>query len=764
MMIPGGGHEDLERLLVALGTEPLLREAEVFGLSPKGRRLRCPFEGCRDKGANRERDATVTGAHPRIFCHACNGKGDLVDLLQLSRGLSKAEAIAHLKGTPAPARPRPELRVVPTEDPDKLTPAEVKKAWDALAHEDELGQRYLEDVRGLGDAVEQGLVRFATEQHPDKEISRKARNGYRVAVLLTDVVGNPRGIQLRLVREPRAKEPKILSLKGSSTKTAFFGAPDHVEAEAVIAVAEGLADTLAVSLWAGASPGIAVVGAAGKSALPSLADELQAAGIPLEGKVFALFPQNDRPKNHSRREFVRLGQKLTALGAHVAIVSLDEQVKDVAEALKARPDLEWPPPELAKAIRPEPGDDVPRDDVGVTPDGCAVPVPSQVRTDFHAKDFTTLVSLLDDPVYREPIMGAGELSWCEMTWRVRFAGRELAETDFSAIRLGLEGVTRGSSDNKPISFREDDIARALSMLARRKPVHPVRDWLRGLKWDGWQRIDTELPQLFGHQPDSFAARLLRRWLISAVARGMRPGCKVDTVLVLVGEQSSFKSTFFDVMGGAWFTDSPVQAGADKDGKLVMRRSWIIEWGELDAMRRARDQETIKAFLSQRVDVFRKPYGRDVAEAPRHCVIVGTTNHKEFLFDPTGSRRFWPVEVLRKIDIGWVRAHREQLWAEAVQLFNAGEQWWLTAEEDLDREAVALEHQAEDVWTDPVKDWLGFQSSVSIAQVLVEAIGRPLEQHTRADEMRIGAILRGMGWTQQRRREAGTVRRVYVRPT
>lgn len=776
------GGVDIPELLRRHGLEALEAEAEAAGLSPRARRLRCPFEGCAHKGPERERDAQLyAGTHPRIWCFACEATGDLLDLLQATRGWSKQEAIAQLGGQAVPARP-PQLRVVhsaPVDEPDKLKPSEVQRLWGAMAATDEAGEAYLEK-RGLGEAVRLGLVRFGAELHPDKRVSGLVRRGYRVACLLMDVTGNARGVQVRLAREPRGDEPKIMSVRGSSASRAFFGHPELIEDSPVVCVAEGMADTLAVATWAEGRAGLCVVGAPGKGNLSKLAKELESAAIPLEGKLFVLFPQNDRPKNESRREFVRLGQLLVGLGARTVLVNTHEEFKDVAALRQAHPEAEWPPPELRKAYRPGPGEEEQREERAVLPAGLAVAIPAEVRTERFAQDFTTLCALLDDPMHREAIMGRGELTWCEMTWRVRHAGRELSEVDLSTIRLGLEAQGR-STDGKPLKWSEEEIAKALSVLARRKPVHPVREWLQGLRWDGKERIEGELAAALGYESGSFAGRLLVRWMVSAVARAMEPGCKVDTVLVLVGPQGALKSSFFAVLGGQWFTDSPVHVG-DKDGKLIMRRAWIVEWAELEAMRRARDQESLKGFLSARVDLFRKPYGREVVEAPRHCIIVGSTNEHEYLGDATGSRRFWTVKVSQQISSDWVRVHRAQLWAEAASIYAAAQacerckpqlphgrceehRWWLTDEEEAFRAEQNAVHEEQHPWVDAVRDWLDSRlvfAQVTPEQVLVEAVGLELAKVRNGDQQAVGRILRMLGWVRVRRTIAGVKRWAYVR--
>ena len=692
MSVPGGG--DITELLRRLGSDALVHEAESHGLAPVGLRMKCPFAGCEHKGKDRERDAQVFAAkHPRVHCFACETSGDLIDVMERTRGWTRAEAIAHLQGQPVIERPRPELRVVgarPADEAGKMLPAEVRRLWESLAGDDGACRKYLAG-RNLEGAIDAGLVRFAPDGHKDKRISGRVSQGYRVGALTFDILGEPRGIQLRLARGGQGKEVTIVSVKGSVTSRSFFGEPGLIEGAPVVAVAEGFADTTALKLWA--EDRAVVVGAAGKGVLHHLAGELEAAGIDITGKLFVLFPQNDRPQNKSRIQFRRLSQLLTARGARVCWVTTPEEQADLADWRKARPDVEWPPPELVKAYGNVPGDEAAP--VSVVTRGLALAVPTQVTTERYAQNFTTLCALLDDPAHREAIMGRGELSWCEMTTAVKFEGKPITERDISLVRLGLEGIAR-STDNKPLQFGERDIEKALELLASRNPVHEVRKWVGSTLHDGTPRLG-QLAGILGHAADSFEAQLLRRWMISAVARVELPGCKADTVLILTGGQGVKKTTFFETLASeAWFTSSKVQPG-DTDGMMIMREVWMVEWGELHSMR-VRNIDTTKDFLSQRIDIFRRPYGRAMGRAPRHALIVGTSNPKAILEDPTGNRRFWPIEVLaRKIDVRGLEANRAQLFAEALAIYRAGlgcaecradedkrcaeHRWWLTDDEE-----------------------------------------------------------------------------------
>lgn len=761
------GAPNIADVLRQLGKDAVLREAEAAGLKPRAGRMRCPFEGCRDKGEVERRDTVQIypgkRGEPRLRCHRCSADGSLVDLIAAVKGWTEAEAIRHLIGLPTPA-PRP-VRLVQPEPPvsdDKLKPEEIRAVWEQLSTSSEHGEAYLLG-RGLDAAVELGLVRFATKEHPSKKVKDWVIRQRLVVALMKDVVGNPRGLQARLVREPVGNEPKISSLKGSSTSKSFFGFPEMIESSAIVAVAEGLADTCALAQWAMGCP-VAVVGAAGKDALPKLAEELQRCGIPMEGRIVALFPQNDRPLNKSRASFERLGQLLAKEGARVVVCSTHEEYKDLAEWLKGNPDLHWPPPDLARVLGGEIEHESPATQLVEPPKG-GLPIPAQIRVEHFGQDFSTLCALLDDPLHREAIMGrAGELVLNEMDETVWFGEHELKDADLFRIRLGIEQHARSTS-GKLLKFATKDIGQALVLLSRRKIIHPVRDWLQSLNWDGLRRMGPQLPMVFGHQPGSLEAVLLEKWLIAAVARALKPGCKVDNVLVLVGKERTKKSTFFNVIAGdEWFTDEQVNREEGKDGKLILRKKWILEWAELEAMNRARSPESVKAFISQRVDLFRAPYERGLIEAPRHCLFVATTNRPSFLAEAHGNRRFWPVRADR-VELAWVKANRDQLLAEAVARFTAGEQWWL-ADEDEDRLVQHnLGHQRDDSWAEIVDGWITVHQPefVTVRQMLEEAVKKDTAHISKGDDNRMADVLKSLGWTGPVRRFRGAVGRFWLPP-
>src|SRR5262249_41762053 len=129
-----------------------------------------------------------------------------------------------------------------------------------------------------------------------------------------------------------------------------------------------------------------------------------------------------------------------------------------------------------------------------------------------------------------------------------------------------------------------------------------------------------------------------------VARVYNPGCKFDYLPIIIGDQGIGKSTMLEAIAikPQWYTDN-LGAIDNKDVILRMRSKLIVENAEL-TMFDKNDPNTVKAFLSRRVDRDRLPYDRLPRDLPRQCVIVATTNKDRFLQDETGNRRMWPIEV------------------------------------------------------------------------------------------------------------------------
>jgi predicted P-loop ATPase len=296
---------------------------------------------------------------------------------------------------------------------------------------------------------------------------------------------------------------------------------------------------------------------------------------------------------------------------------------------------------------------------------------------------------------------------------------------------------------------------AVQAVARDCSFHPVRDYLAGLQWDGVKRLDGWLNLYLGAEVSEYCSAVGERYLRSAVARIMDPGCKVDCCLILEGEQGIRKSTALKTLGAPWFTDELADLGS-KDAALQTRGIWLIEIAELDGMTRA-EVGKIKAFMSRAVDRFRPPYGRHLLESPRQCVFAGSVNHGAYLRDDTGGRRFWPVACSR-ILIEKLARDRDQLWAEAVATYRAGKAWWLETPE-LNRQAEEEQSQRYEgsAWDGLILEWAEHrvamgENSVSVAEALELCIQKRKGEWTQADETRVARCLSKAKWKRYRDRK------------
>lgn len=263
-----------------------------------------------------------------------------------------------------------------------------------------------------------------------------------------------------------------------------------------------------------------------------------------------------------------------------------------------------------------------------------------------------------------------------LPWR-KVKGLELfRDVDYSGIRNYIECVYGIVASQKV-----DD---ALYLEFERKSFHPILDYLKSLSWDGISRIDTLLIDYFGAEDSAYTRAAIRKMLCAAVARVFEPGIKFDLVLILVGDQGTYKSTFVKKLGKDWFSDTFTTVQG-KEAFEQLQGAWIVEMAELSGLKRA-EIETTKHYISKREDSFRPAYGRVVETYKRQCVFFGTTNCKDFLRDSTGNRRFMPIDVRPEYAISSViedltSEEIDQIWAEAYQLYLAGEPLYLNYEEE-----------------------------------------------------------------------------------
>lgn len=361
--------------------------------------------------------------------------------------------------------------------------------------------------------------------------------------------------------------------------------------------------------------------------------------------------------------------------------------------------------------------------------------------------------------------GLGEaLRYNEFTHRVEWNGKPLVDTDIIDIRVMIEQVGDTFSPDR------GDIWLAVERHARENAFHPVRDYLSALEWDGKSRVGTWLHDYLSASSAPIVGTFGSKFLIGAVARIFSPGCQMDTMLVLEGKQGGGKTTACRALFTEEYLNSNIQEFRTRDASIALEGRWGIEVAELAALRKT-DHNSVKKFLSETVDRYRPVNGKKVVDVPRQCVFVGTTNDEHYLQDSTGNRRYWPV-ACGKIDTIRLQRDRDQLWAEAVRLYEAGEPWWLTAPEDI-REAERLQADRVEVepWGELINLWLNQPENrsrefVRATEVLVGCLLMDRDRINRGNEMRVTDHLKKIGWkADQRVIERGSKPvRVWLRPS
>jgi predicted P-loop ATPase len=342
-------------------------------------------------------------------------------------------------------------------------------------------------------------------------------------------------------------------------------------------------------------------------------------------------------------------------------------------------------------------------------------------------------------------------------------------TEVDALELA---AWLGAPERYEITTGVNLVLQCVEAIARRRKRHTVREYLEGLQWDGVKRVERMFVELFGAEDTPYVTGAALCFMVSAVSRILwsdvtqpTKGSKVDFMVVLEGGQGAGKTTaVLELFTAGWYAEA-MESPAHKDFYQTLRGRWVIEIGEMDSFTKA-DVSKVKQAITIRGDTYRPSYGRTARTFRRECVFVGTTNKDDYLRDETGARRFLPLKVGASVNIAQVIELRDQLWAEAVQLFRDGFKWWqLPAGAQREQDA----RYSEDVWTQRIMQWVqgkagdkayehlslsdrgkdGEPLEFTVAEVCTYALHLDSRGQDRATAMRVGTILQRAGCLKYR---------------
>ena len=328
----------------------------------------------------------------------------------------------------------------------------------------------------------------------------------------------------------------------------------------------------------------------------------------------------------------------------------------------------------------------------------------------------------------------------------------LTDTDFNYLMLYLE-------DNYALTS-EKKIQKAIAIVADCNKYHPIRDYLNSLEWDGTERIRYALTHFLGAEDSEYTYQCLRLFMLGAISRVFKPGCKFEVMLCLVGGQGAGKSTFFRMLAvkDEWFSDD-LKKIDDDNVYRKMQGHWIIEMSEMIATANAKSIEDIKSFISRAKETYKVPYETHPADRLRQCVFGGSSNTMDFLpLDRSGNRRFLPIMVHPENAVVHIledeaasRAFIDLMWAEAMFLYH-NFPVKLTLSKDMDKELKELQKQfmPEDTKAGLIQSFLDNYNGTQVCSKLIyaEALNHPFDEPKQWEIREINEIMNNSieGWT------------------
>jgi hypothetical protein len=287
------------------------------------------------------------------------------------------------------------------------------------------------------------------------------------------------------------------------------------------------------------------------------------------------------------------------------------------------------------------------------------------------------------------------IEYCELSGIATIDREFVIDSECYSAKLWLE------EHYQNMCLPKNEVGLVVDNVGRNNAFHPIREMLDGLpSWDMQPRLDSLFSKYFNSVDSELHRAYSAKTLISAVARAYEPGCKVDTMTVLIGTQGAMKSEALKILtlDKKYFTDTTIDIRS-KDSFINIQGKWIVEIAECEGIFRG-GYNLSKSWLTSQTDRYRAPYAQYATDHPRQCIFIATTNERDlqFLADPTGNRRFWSLSV-GEIDFNALKRDVKQIWAEALYRYRTQETWWLSKKLEQSRKEQNDRFALGDSWED-----------------------------------------------------------------
>ena len=332
------------------------------------------------------------------------------------------------------------------------------------------------------------------------------------------------------------------------------------------------------------------------------------------------------------------------------------------------------------------------------------------------------------------------------------------EAEFKVRRVSAMDITKLQifMEKKGMKLSKGAMLDVMRSACASRKYNPAIEYLDSLVWKGKPLLNNWLARYLGakYQPSAYLERIAACWWMAAVQRIYRPGTDFHHMIVLEGGQAAGKSsalktiaTFGHDVQVAYFTDRITFDMIDKqDFAAYAAGHVVLEFQELSGLGK-KDRNKVKQWITQNTDEYRRPFEPITTSFPRQFVLAGTTNESQYLTDPTGDRRFWPVRVGDTIDIEALKEDREQLWAEAVHRVKSGELYYIKPDDPV-YELMQAEQSSRylgDPWENTIEQYVSGYSSLSIEDIFNDLLYIPKERWDRGSRQRISDVLTKLGW-------------------